>query len=79
MVKVSRDELNAHVAFTEPELAAQAQAAGITPADLIGKGEGFTEDEEGYRDFGPCSWCGVGHYIGAPGALWGVCNYCGAE
>ena len=49
---------------------------------LIGTGDGvtITEDEFGkVYDFGPCSWCGRGHYVAySPNALFGICNYCGA-
>lgn len=47
--------------------------------ELVGVGKGFTEGLDGYRDFGECGFCGMGHYIGPPGSLWGQCDNCGAS
>lgn len=60
------------------EISTAARAAGIEPGALIGTGNGFDVDEDGYRDFGPCGFCGVGHYIGGPNSMFGECNWCGA-
>lgn len=30
-------------------------------------------------DFGPCGFCGIGHYMAPAGSLWGQCDWCGAE
>lgn len=53
------------------------------PGQDVSTGNGATiylnDDGSVLVDFGPCQFCGQGHYVSHnPNALFGVCDHCGA-